>query len=93
LSAAIGVRIDARFASDYVQILAETLRSTQHGKHILIAWDDEQIPKLIQALGGDPSKLLPGGVWPESVYDWVVELRLDSDGRLMDERTIAQKSM
>jgi WD40 repeat protein len=90
LSAAIGVPIDERFASVDVRDLAETLRSGQRGKHILIAWHHEQIPELIQALGGDPSKVLPGGVWPARVYDWVVELNFDSNGRLMDERKITE---
>jgi hypothetical protein len=46
------------------------------------------MPKLIRALGGDPDRVLPGGEWPEDVYDWVVELSFDNDGRLTDERKI-----
>ena len=88
LSAAIGLPIDTRFANHDVKDLAKTLRSTTHGKHILIAWHHGQIPKLIRVLGGDPDKVLPGGEWPEDVYDWVVELSFDNDGRLADERKI-----
>jgi hypothetical protein len=88
LSVAIGLPIDTRFANHDVKALAETLRSTAHGKHILIAWHHGHIPKLIRALGGDPAKVLPGGEWPENVYDWVVELSFDNDGRLADERKI-----
>jgi hypothetical protein len=88
LSVAIGLPIDTRFANHDVKALAETLRSTAHGKHILIAWHHGHIPKLIRALGGDPVKVLPGGEWPENVYDWVVELSFDNDGRLADERKI-----
>lgn len=88
LSAAIGLPIDTRFANHDVKDLAKTLRVGTHGKHILIAWHHGQIPKLIRALGGDPDRVLPGGEWPEDVYDWVVELSFDNDGRLADERKI-----
>jgi hypothetical protein len=90
LSAAIGLPIDTRFANQDVKDLAEALRSTSHGKHILIAWHHGHIAKLIHALGGDPSKVLPEGKWPETIYDWVVELSYDGDGRLMAERKIAE---
>jgi hypothetical protein len=88
LSVAIGLPIDTRFANHDVKNLAETLRSTAHGKHILIAWHHGHIPKLIRALGGNPARVLPGGEWPDNVYDWVVELSFDNDGRLTDERKI-----
>jgi hypothetical protein len=90
LGAALRLSIDTRFANRDVKDLAETLRSTAHGKHILIAWHHGHIPKLIRALGGDPDKLLPGGEWPEDVYDWVVELSFDNDGKLTDERKITE---
>jgi hypothetical protein len=38
LSAAIGLPIDTHFANHEEKALAEALRSTAHGKHILIAW-------------------------------------------------------
>ena len=88
LSVAIGLPIDTRFANHDVKDLAETLRSTVHGKHILIAWHHGHIPKLIRALGGDPASVLPGGEWPDNVYDWVLELGFDNEGRLSDERKI-----
>jgi hypothetical protein len=90
LSAAIGLPIDTRFANHDEKGLAETLRSTEHGKHILIAWHHGHIPKLIHALGGNPAEVLPAGEWPGSVYDWVVELSFDDDGRLTDERKITE---
>ena len=90
LSAAIGLPIDTRFANRHAKDLAEALRSSAHGKHILIAWHHGHIPKLIRALGGDPDKVLPEGEWPEDVYDWVVELSFDNDGRLTDERKITE---
>jgi len=90
LSAAIGLAIDTHFASHDVKDLAETLRSTAHAKHILIAWHHGHISKLIRALGAEPANVLPDGEWPEAVYDWVVELRFDSDGALKDERKIEE---
>jgi hypothetical protein len=90
LSAAIGLPIDTHFANHDVKDLAETLRSTAHTKHILIAWHHGHIPRLIRALGGDPANVLPKGEWPETAYDWVVELSFDSDGELIDERQIKE---
>jgi hypothetical protein len=90
LSVAVGLRIDTRFANHDVKGLAEALRSTAHGKHILIAWHHGHVPKLIRGLGGDPARVLPDGEWPENVYDWVGELSFDSDGRLTDEREIEE---
>jgi hypothetical protein len=40
------------------------------------------MPALLRALGADPAALLPQGVWPEGVFDWVIELRYDGAGRL-----------
>jgi len=90
LSAAIGLPIDTHFANHEEKALAEALRSTEHGKHILIAWHHGRIARLIHALGGDPDAILPGGNWPGSVYDWVVELSYDSNGRLIDARKIME---
>jgi hypothetical protein len=90
LSAAIGLPIDTHFANHQEKALAEALRSTAHGKHILIAWHHGRIAKLIHALGADPDAVLPGGNWPGSVYDWVVELSFDSNGRLTDARKIME---
>ena len=90
LSAATGVSVDTRFPNHDEKGLAETLRSTAHGKHVLIAWHHGRIPKLIRALGGDPADVLPGGEWPGAVYNWVVELSFDSNGRLTDARKISE---
>jgi hypothetical protein len=90
LSTAIGLPIDTHFANHEEKALAEALRSTPHGKRILIAWHHGHIAKLIHALGGDSNLILPGGNWPGSVYDWVVELSYDSNGRLMDARKITE---
>jgi hypothetical protein len=92
LSAAIGVPINTHFANHDVKDLAGMLRSTAHGKHILIAWHHGHICKLIRALGGDPCDILPKPKckWPKSVYDWVIELSYGEDGRLVNERKITE---
>jgi hypothetical protein len=90
LSVAIGLPIDTHFANHDVKYLAETLRSTPHGKHILIAWHHGRISKLIHALGGDPCEILPRCKWPGNVYDWIIELNFGKDGRLVDERRIKE---
>jgi len=50
---------------------------------ILICWRHGNIPALLRALGAKPGDLLPRGKWPNSVYDWVILLSYDHDGRLI----------
>ncbi|MFI5010918.1 MAG: flagellar basal body-associated protein FliL [Hyphomicrobiales bacterium] len=90
LGTALGLPIDTRFASGDVEALADELRANPHGKRILIAWHHGHIPKLILALGGEPDVILQRDHWPRQVYDWVVELRYDANGRLMAARRIAE---
>lgn len=61
-----------------------------HGNHILIAWRHNQIPDLLTALGANPAQLLPDGVWPNSVFDWVIYLHYDAQGHLAVERKIQE---
>jgi hypothetical protein len=90
LSDAIGLSIDTHFANHDVKSLAETLRSTAHGKHILIAWHHGRIGRLIHALGGDPCEILPQCEWPGKIYDWVIELNFGKHGGLVHERRITE---
>ncbi len=77
------LKIDARFGNNQSVELAATLRANQQGKVILISWRHGNIPDLLRALGANPEDLLPRGKWPNSVYDWVILLRYDQDGRLI----------
>ena len=86
LSQALHVPIDTRFQDKDVASFADALTTQTTGKTILICWHHEEIPALLQSLGVDPGALLPGGVWPGSVYDWVVELRYDANGHLLPHR-------
>jgi hypothetical protein len=51
--------------------------------------------ELTNALGADADKLVPGGKWPDTVFDWMLELRYDHDGRLIPAETkrISEKLM
>ena len=41
------------------------------------------MPQIIEALGGDHHALLPDGYWPDNVFDSVVVLRYDNDGKFV----------
>jgi hypothetical protein len=82
LSQALKMPLDTRFKDKNFEGLADDLRSTPHGKHILICWHHGAIPELVHALGADPAQLLPDGEWPASVFGWLIELRYDHDGKL-----------
>jgi hypothetical protein len=75
--------IDTQFQSTQSTELAAALRATQQGKRILVCWRHGNIPNLLRALGATPETFLPNGKWPGHVYDWVILLSYDQDGRLI----------
>jgi len=79
--------IDARFKTNQTAELAAALRATEQGKTILISWHHTDIPDLLRALGAKPKGLLPGGKWPDPIFDWVIMLSYDQDGRLIPAST------
>ena len=79
--------IDTRFGNNQSIELAADLRANHQGKVILICWRHGNIPSLLRALGAKPEDLLPRGKWPNSVYDWVILLSYDQDGRLIPAST------
>jgi hypothetical protein len=81
------LQIDTRFGSDHSNDLAADLRANEQGKVVLVCWRHGVIPDLLRALGEKPKKLLPDGKWPDAVYDWVILLSFDQDGRLIPERS------
>jgi hypothetical protein len=87
LARAIGLKPDLRFQAKRPQDLAEELRSRAHGKNILICWHHREIPDLLRALGADPERLLPHGEWPAQQFGWVLQLRYDHEGRLIQGKT------
>jgi hypothetical protein len=81
------LRIDTRFGNNQSTELAADLRANQQGKVILICWRHPYIPALLGALGANPEGFLPRGKWPGSVYDWVILLSFDQNGRLIPANT------
>jgi hypothetical protein len=81
------LKIDTRFGNNQSAELAADLRANDHGKVILICWRHPYIPALLSALGANPKTFLPNGKWPGAVYDWVILLSFDQDGRLVPANT------
>ena len=79
--------IDNRFANKQPADLAAGLRANYQGKVILVCWHHGQIPDLLRALGAAPETLLPNGKWPRDVYDWVIMVSFDENGRVIPEST------
>jgi len=77
------LKIDTRFGNSQSTQLAADLRANHQGKVILICWRHPYIPALLGALGATPKTFLPNGKWPGAVYDWVILLSFDQDGRLI----------
>ena len=77
------LKIDTRFGNNQSAELAADLRANQRGKVILICWRHPYMPALLGALGANPKTFLPNGKWPGAVFDWVILLSFDQDGRLI----------
>jgi hypothetical protein len=80
---AANLKIDTRFGNNQPADLAADLRANQQGKVILICWRHPYIPALLGSLGANPETFLPNGKWPGGVYNWVILLSFDQDGRLI----------
>ena len=79
--------IDSRFANKQPADLAAELRANYQGKVILICFHHGQIPALLRALGAAPETVMPQGKWPRDVYDWVIMVSFDENGRVIPEST------
>ena len=84
---AANLPIDNRFANKQPADLAAELRADYQGKIILICWHHGQIPAVLRALGADHTTLVPNGKWPKDVYDWVIMLSFDENGRILPDGT------
>jgi hypothetical protein len=93
LSKASGLAIDLRFTEGDAEGLVAELRAAPHGKAILIAWHHGEIAALVRALGADPGRVIPGGRWPEGLYDRLIQLRFDAQGRLYEAEGISEHLM
>ena len=93
LSQAIALPINAGFGTDYSTALAQFLHKSNNGQAILICWRHNQMADLLTALGADPSELLPSGKWPSDIYDWVLMLKYNSQGKLSAQQQIQQPDL
>lgn len=95
LAKSLSLPIDTRYSNKQVDAFAEELKSSPHGTNILISWHHGEIPHLVTALGGDAAKLFPGADphWPDDEFAWVIQMRFDSKGNLVDEKLIHEKLM
>jgi broad specificity phosphatase PhoE len=84
---AANLTIDSRFANKQPADVAAALRANYQEKVILICWHHGQIPAVLRALGAAPETLLPGGKWPRNVYDWVIMVSFNENGRVISEST------
>ncbi|MHC1481415.1 histidine phosphatase family protein [Frateuria aurantia] len=84
---ALGLVEDSRFPEGAEQALVADLRRHDDGQSILICWHHGAMPTLLAALGADPGQLLPDGHWPGAVFDWMIVLHYDADGRLIPARS------
>lgn len=87
LSHASGLPLDSSVSTKDPDALVALLRTSAHGNHPLVAWRHGSIPALLTAFGASPD-LIPGGKWPNDVYDWVIVLNFDASGHLHSSRLV-----
>jgi hypothetical protein len=92
-SKAVGLAINAQFQDTQVQQLVNAIQAKPPGKTTLICWHHEQIPQLATALGANSNDLFRNGKWPDNVFGWVIQLRYDSDGHLLEAKRINENLM
>lgn len=79
--------VHQRFDEDQTRALAAHVRRhARPGGVVLICWHHERIAKLLRAFAADPASLLPDGRWPDDEFDWLIVLRYDADGRLVQQQ-------
>jgi broad specificity phosphatase PhoE len=91
LAQALGLATHAELKDDQFAELAASLRNQSHGRTLLICWHHGMMPQLLQALGADPSQLLPDGKWPSDEFGWLLVLSFDAQGKLTSQRRIVER--
>jgi hypothetical protein len=89
LAQQLGLTINDRFKDKQTSELADQVRQLR-GADILICWRHSEIPGLLRALGADPKTLLHDGKWPGHVFGWMIYLRFDQDGNLLESKRIKE---
>ena len=74
-------------------MLADEIQAKPHGKAILICWHHGAIPELLDALGADAAHVLPKEKWPDDVFGWMIQLRYDENGKLIQAKCINENLM
>ena len=90
LGDALGLPIHQPFANRQVKQVARWLAGAPPARTFVVAWHHGTMPKLLASLGADPEAVLPRGDWPDEVYDWMIAMRFDSQGRLIAARRIVE---
>jgi hypothetical protein len=88
LSKATGLPLHLKVGTKDSELLITELKTEAHGQHPLIAWRHGEIPTLLRAFGASPESLLPNGVWPDDVFDWVIVLTTGPDGQVTSARVV-----
>lgn len=83
LAAALKLPVNTTFANRRPQELANALKQLRAGQQSLVCWHHGNMPALLEALGVNPDMLLRKGKWQEPVYNWVLQLTFDKDGKLI----------
>jgi hypothetical protein len=91
LSKATGLPLHLNVGTKEPEALVLELKTEAHGRHPLIAWRHGDMPGLLTAFGASPDKLLPGGKWPDDVFDWVIVLTMGPDGQLISTKVIHEQ--
>ncbi len=89
-SQASGIKIQQPFPDKEVKALAHWLAAGTPNRTILIGWHHGKLPKLLRELGANSEELVPGGVWPEDTYNWLIVLKYDSNGNLSEAKKIVE---
>jgi len=84
----LGLKIDDRFKNRQFLNLVDDIKSWPHGENVLISWHHGKIPRLLRALGADPKKVLPNGKWPADSFGWLIQLRYDHNGHLLESKRV-----
>lgn len=87
LASTLKLPVQTPCKADQVGLMAATLRGLPKGQQALVCWHHGEMADLLRELGADPVALLPKGKWPGEVFDWVLQLTFDAEGRIVPART------
>ncbi|AMQ87065.1 hypothetical protein [Pseudomonas glycinae] len=88
LAERLNLSIEQPYINGEVHELVKLLRKSNQAPTVLIAWHHGHINKLLKAFGGDATALMGQGKWPDDVFDWLIVLRFDDEGRLIPSRSL-----